>query len=306
MADGLESRHGYEFAVQLNGISYEFQVRADQFDWMNWVANHLPARAIVYPGYQTKQHLATAIRTLSGSAPERIVYTHLGWRMIDGQEQYLHAGGAINKTGLNTDIIVSLSDDLAKFSLPDPPAGDELKEAVTSSLRLLKIMPLEIGIPLLASVYGAATGGERLDFSVFIVGPTGSFKTAIAALAQQHFGPLLSALNLPGNWDSTANALQHQAFTTKDSLLVVDDFTPGGDSRNVTAAHREADRLLRAQGNRASRKRLKPDATLRPTQNPRGLILSTGEDIPQGQSLRARIIVLELARGDINPQLLTD
>jgi hypothetical protein len=38
---------------------------------------------------------------------------------------------------------------------------------------------------------------------------------------------------------------------------------------------------------------------------PRGLILSTGEDIPRGQSLRARLLVLEFTHGDVNAARLT-
>jgi hypothetical protein len=69
--------------------------------------------------------------------------------------------------------------------------------------------------------------------------------------------------------------------------------------------HREADRVLRAQGNRAGRQRMRADATLRPSRPPRGLLLSTGEDVPRGQSLRARLFVIELAKGDISAANLT-
>src|SRR5256886_12823777 len=47
------------------------------------------------------------------------------------------------------------------------------------------------------------------------------------------------------------------------------------------------------------------DATLRPPRPPRGLILSTGEDVPRGQSLRARIFALEVSPGAVNPKRLT-
>src|SRR5262249_28067882 len=40
----------------------------------------------------------------------------------------------------------------------------------------------------------------------------------------------------------------------------------------------------------------------RPAKPPRGLILSTGEDSPRGQSLRARIYLLEISPGDLGPQ----
>src|SRR5262249_17920564 len=63
--------------------------------------------------------------------------------------------------------------------------------------------------------------------------------------------------------------------------------------------------LLRAQGNRAGRQRLRPDATLRAARPPRGTILSTGEDLPRGQSVRARLLALELGRDELDWPRLT-
>ena len=69
---------------------------------------------------------------------------------------------------------------------------------------------------------------------------------------------------------------------------------------DVQRYHREADRLLRGQGNLAGRQRLRCDSSLRPTKWPRGLIISTGEDVPRGQSLRARLLVVELGPSEID------
>src|SRR5262249_20309162 len=55
------------------------------------------------------------------------------------------------------------------------------------------------------------------------------------------------------------------------------------------------------QGNRAGRQRMRADGGLRPAKPPRGLVLSTGEDTPRGQSLRARLLVLEVSPGDFGP-----
>jgi hypothetical protein len=51
--------------------------------------------------------------------------------------------------------------------------------------------------------------------------------------------------------------------------------------------------------------RMRPDASLRPAKPPRGIILSTGEDVPRGQSLRARLMVVEVAPGDLKWASLT-
>ena len=67
----------------------------------------------------------------------------------------------------------------------------------------------------------------------------------------------------------------------------------------------EADRLLRAAANGAGRGRLKSDTALRPGHPPRALILSTGEERPSGESLIARVFLVEVAPGDIDPARLS-
>lgn len=138
-----------------------------------------------------------------------------------------------------------------------------------------------------------------------MAGAFGVFRTELAALAQQHFGPGLDARHLPGSWSSTANSLEYAAFLAADTLFVVDDFAPGGSSSDVTRYHREADRLLRAAGNHSGRQRMRADGTLRPMKPPRALIVSTGEDVPRGQSLRARLLILDVSKGDIDEGRLT-
>src|SRR6202035_1534320 len=118
------------------------------------------------------------------------------------------------------------------------------------------------------------------DFSVFIYGATGRFKTALAALLQHHFGTGFSAHRLPGSWASTANFNEVLTFIAKDTLLVVDDFRPGAAERRRLEG--EADRLLRAAANGAGRGRLKSHASLLAANPPRALILSTREGKSSG------------------------
>ena len=44
----------------------------------------------------------------------------------------------------------------------------------------------------------------------------GTFKTELAALAQQHYGAGLDARHLPGSWSSMGNSLEALAFAAKD------------------------------------------------------------------------------------------
>ena len=120
-----------------------------------------------------------------------------------------------------------------------------------------------------------------IDFSVHLTGPTGAFKTELAALAQAHFGAAFNGRRLPASWADTANMLEKKAFLAKDAVLVVDDFAPTGTTADVQRLHREADRLFRAAGNRSGRARMRADGGSGPPTTPRGLIISTGEDIPE-------------------------
>lgn len=192
---------------------------------------------------------------------------------------------------------------MARYALPEPPEGQQLVEAIQASLQLLDVAPLGVTAPLLAATCRAALG--PCDFAEHLAGATGQGKSELAALFQQFYGAGLDARHLPASWSSTANALEGIAFTAKDALLVVDDFAPGGSQTDVQRLHRDADRLLRAQGNHSGRARMRADGSLRPVKPPRGLILSTGEDVPKGQSIRARTLVLELERGAVDWARLT-
>jgi hypothetical protein len=278
-------------------------VPAADFDAMRWVVPAWGTRAVVHAGIGTKDHLRAALQLLSGKVPSRTVFCHTGWRNVADSWIYLHGGGAIGPTGLVAGVMVSLPDPLSGFLLPDPSSGGKLAERIQASLRLLDLGPEQIMFPVLSAPYRAALGDT--DFSLHLAGPTGNYKTELASLAQQHFGAGMDARHLPANWSSTGNSLEGIAFATKDALLVVDDFCPSGSAADVQRYHREADRLFRGQGNRAGRLRMRADSTLRPAKPPRGLVLSTGEDTPRGQSLRARLLVLEVSPGDIDLVRLT-
>lgn len=284
------------------------QVPATDFAAMGWVTTLWHGEAVVYAGQGTRDHLRCALELLSPNRTRRTVYTHTGWREIEGIWHYLHGAGAISPKGAASEIEVSLPGALARYTLPAPPGGAELTAAVRASLALLDgLAPDRLNFPLLGAVFRAALGTApgALDLSLHLAGPHGAGKSELASLAVQHYGPGMDARNLPGSWLSTGNALEGLAFAAKDSLFVVDDYAPRGSTGDRQRLEREADRLLRAQGNRAGRQRMRADGGLRPERPPRGLILSTGEDVPGGQSLRGRLLILEASPGDVPLARLT-
>lgn len=304
--DGVETRRLMEIEAILKhrpGNPVRLAVTANEFSTMNWVLQHLGAEAVVHAGFGTKEHVRTAIQLLSKEMVERRVYTHTGWRKIGEVWCYLHAGGAIGPDGPVEGIEVHLPDALQPFKLRHPETTAALQAAVRASLAFLEVAPHHITFPLFSAIWRAAM--KTADFAPDLVGPTGAGKTELAALMQQHWGGNMDSRHLPGSWSSTGNALEGLAFAAKDALLVVDDFAPTGASADVARIHREADRLLRAQGNSAGRLRMRADASLRPARPPRGLIVNTGEDVPRGESLRARLLIVELSHGMVNWEVLT-
>ncbi len=300
--DGVETKREFEIAAELLGGKLRFTIPASEFARMEWPIERLGAAAITYPNQ--RDYARAAIQSLSMTADERCIYTHTGWRNLDGHRLYLHAGGAIDEAGIVPDINVRLLGTTSCYELQLPADARALARAVRASLKLADLVPPPVGFSLLAATYRAALGDA--DFAAHLAGATGAFKSEIAALHQQHYGAGMNRLHLPGSWSSTGNSLEAMAFHAKDALFVIDDFAPQGSSADIARYHAAADRVFRAAGNRAGRGRLDSTARLREPKPPRSLILSTGEDVPRGQSVRARLFILEIARNSVDLAALTE
>ena len=174
-----------------------------------------------------RDHLRAAIQVHSGTVPETRAYSHIGWRIVDGAPHYLHGAGAIGRDAgkLSGSVVLPRS---CVRAASHPPDSDALSEALKAELRLLELGPDTIMIPLLAAAFRAALG--RADFSLFLAGETGVFKSETAALIQQHYGPGFNRINLPTNWWSTANSAALLQFLAKDAILVIDDFATNRQS----------------------------------------------------------------------------
>ncbi len=279
------------------------KIPCGQFASMSWVNAEWGNGAQIAPGFGTKDHLRYSIQVLSGSIPCQTVYEHTGWREIGGQWDYFSQGAVIGAGGICPDINIALSGNLADYelSLPADPAS-----AVHASLTMLEIAPPPIATPLFLAPYRALLGEALpITFSLFLAGVTGSRKSEAAAQVQAHFGRRWHGKHLPGSFASTANALERAAFCAKDAPMVIDDFCPQGNATDIAKMHQTADRIFRAQGNQSGRQRMNPDGSLRPVYYPRGLIVATGEDIPRGQSLRGRLLILEFTAETVNLSALT-
>lgn len=274
-------------------------IEAGSFASLGWVAERWGMIPIIFPAPSGERDLRHAIQVYSKPTKKHI-YTHTGWTKIGSSKTYLSTTGGIDRAGLHPEISVELPHELRRMALPPP---DRAGAAFHASRQLITIGPSTITWPLLLAAYRAAYGPA--DFSIHLSGRTGTFKSEACALIQAHFGRDFDARSLPANWSSTTNSIEALAYRAKDAILVVDDYIPVGTAYQVRQLASGADRLFRAQGNQAGRSRLTEISSMQTTFYPRGIILSTGEDIPEGHSMRGRMFILELAPGDITAERLT-
>lgn len=282
-----------------NGPLPPIEIEADKFPALSWVMPNWGVQCVIQPGQSIKEHLRTAIQ-LSSKPIQETIYTHTGWTKCDGGYMYLHNDGAIRKTGHDSSVRIQLPNELRNYRFP---SDKQWKDGAHSTLLLAHLPPHDVGWPAVAATLAPLHGPA--DFAIHISGRTGTFKSEYSSLLQAHYGPDMDARSLPGSWSSTPNALEAQAWRTANAIFVIDDFIPVGPSYKIRSLQQAADQIIRGQGNQSGRARLTDTSDHQSTMYPRGLIVSTGEDTPEGHSCRARMMILELTPGDIDAKNLT-
>lgn len=298
--DGAEVSRVFVLRGRLHGGTdlTEARVAAAEFSGLSWVTREWGARAVITAGMGMKDRLREAIQIHSQPAC-RTVYRHSGWRTVNGQWAYLFHDGAVGASGVS----VELDAPLDRFVLP--ARVEDITDAVQISLSLLECGPPEVMFTLLGATYLAPVASLiRPDFALWLFGTTGNLKSELAAFAQGHFG-LFDRKSLPASWISTATSLEGRTFTLKDAICVIDDYAPQSDVRAQRELESRAHQVLRGVGNRSGRGRARADLTLRPDRPPRGIVLGTGEDVPPGSSLVARLVVIEVDRSLLDLKRIT-
>jgi hypothetical protein len=316
--DGVERSGFYKIIGSLTTVAGkvvtlpELTVSTAEYPSLNWVSKHWGAfGASIEAGQSLRAHAEVAIHRLSftdGNIQTYTAYAHTGWRKleVDGQPAwaYLHGNGAIGPAGVVPGVTTALPGDLERYVFPIPPTGEALKTAFYASLDILNVAPDVISVPLLLNTYSAVFGGQ--DITLGITGATGSQKSELAALSQQHYGAAMNRKALPGDWEApTMNALLGLGFAAKDAIFVIDDLAPNEDRRKNDEIKAKAAQIIRAAGNLSSKTRANPDGTPKAGKPIRAAVLWTGEDLPPGHSVRGRSFIIGLCKGDVNLSQLT-
>jgi hypothetical protein len=313
--DGQDSQHLFSIEGKLfDKIPLQkLEIPAEKFASLSWTSKW-GSKAILEPGATITQFVRHAIQKASTDTPVRTHYGHTGWREINGQWVYLHAGGAIG-AGPDITVSVKLNKELSRYTLSPYPFNKQEgaadfeteKKALEASLSFLDLGSRAVTLPLFCLVYLSPLTtllNPQPNFSGYIFGQSGTFKTSVALVALSHFGMFSGAESL-SNFDDTPGILEKRSFTLKDILHVIDDFHPSSNRKAQESKEGVAQRMIRAYANRTARGRLNSDMSERGRYEPRGIMIMTAEEQPGLESTLARVCIIEVAEGAIDRTALS-
>ena len=293
-----------QYPNEVTGEQMEIRVSRDEWNDHSWLES-LPGN----PDYGQKRaeldQLKRAINAVSDDVVDEVLYRATGWRENpDGSYRFIHRRGAISAEG-HQDLEVAFSGPIERYDLPDPSTDPALiRDAwLSASLTMLDCVPARVSAPLLGQVFRAVLGHN--PWVLALVGPPGSYKTSVAAKAMQHFGERWEhqrpASSMSGNGD-TFNALRFKLHNAKDTLYWMDDFAP---TKSWLEAQKHLEETARLIHNQEERSRSSRDGlSISDGTGPRASGLCTSEVMPRPGSGSERMLVVPLAREDIDIDLL--
>ncbi len=292
--DGTEEHREYVIDARVAEIEKRVRITAKEFASMSWVGVHLGARAWISPGKSATDEVRVAIQRLSGKIRLERAYAMIGWRRVEGAWCYHHATGAIDREGVVKDCVASaLPRFAASYDLPEPPEGDREREVLLDAIKCFDIHGAA-SKAVFALVWRAVLGSTQV--SLHVAGGAGSGKSELAAIAQRHFGRTMGRRNLPMSWAlASENALARAQNIVGDAVLTIDDLVIKG-ARSEEHLMQRVDAVFRGAWNGQGMERLARDGSMRASRPPRSAVLSTGETVPTGYSLRQRVCVIDLER----------
>lgn len=298
--EGRKLEFEIEGTAQDGTVLPTIEVTASDFQSMKWPETKWGTKARIRPG-KARDMVRDAIMCLSEPA-RREVYDYVGWRDVDGDRLYMLPGGAIGEKGrVSVDVEPREMDRFACPKLDSSP-----QEALEHVLSAIHCGPDHVMGPLLLLPFLAplrpALGA--INFTTWLVGPTGSHKSTAAALPQSFFGTF-DYKTLPNTWDATITALEDVVHRAGDVVYTIDNYIPPGDSQGARKDARDmiskVVRFIQNVGDGQSRSRANRDAVVKPGKPCRATPLATGEILPpDNESTLARCFVVELRAGEFD------
>jgi hypothetical protein len=239
-------------------------------------------------------HAANAIvrrSNVGGPPPRQVVYRRTGLaRLDDGRDVFLHAGGALGAGGPVEGVRVRLGENLDRYELPAPLAGEELQSAFDAHVACLDLAPDSMTVAMLGADWRAPLG--HMPSTIYIAGLTETGKSRLAALVQAHYGPTFSAKHLPGGFRSTLNRLEHDRHFAADVPFVIDDHYLRGSENAQANAQAALGQIVHSQYNADARGRLDREAKTRASYPATGTQIVSAEVLAEGSSDLNRTLIV--------------
>ncbi|HCQ6371093.1 TPA: DUF927 domain-containing protein [Clostridioides difficile] len=276
-------------------------IEANEVKNSNWIDSNWGFENQIFPNMQVK--FEKLLRHLSSNVEKIEKYGQTGFKKIDNKYVYIHGDGIIGDTSKN----LRLNNKIKNYKLIQDVSKERLANKI--SLNLLELINEEISYPLLSLVYLSPLVeilnefGKVPSFAVWMYGETGSRKTSIAQVFLSHFGNFKNFL--PATFNDTKTSLEVKANYVKDALFLVDDYKPAQTRKDKESQDEKAEEISRFYGDRISKGRSNVNLEIQKENDPKGMVLITGEGLISGHSSNARMIALELKRNMVDLNKLT-
>lgn len=285
-----------EHEVTLGPKEYE-----DPRKWMQAIEGRmpLPPHFVVEDSVSDRSFkAATHHYTLltSGVIQESDAYGFVGW--LRNRDAFLLPGapGLITADGFDESIRYALPPDeqpsFTQYGWNVVPKEDY---PLSTTLRALYgLREPRIMVPLITQALAAPMQSVLKDESVTVLhlfAKTGSYKTTIARLVMSIYGKFWSLQHEIDEWKLTPATLEYRLHRARDLPILVDDFKLIGLTPSAFA---ERIRLIQNYGDRTAKGRMTREMRENKRFTPQALMISTGEDVWDGQeSAAARTLVVD-------------
>lgn len=245
-----------------------------------------------------ERDLIDAIHALSRPVRRRLFGT-TGWaRTDDGEHVYVLPRGCVTRAGLaKLDVAIDIAE-LTSYGFDKTANGGG--HPFAGILDLLnagqaEVTVLLVGQALLAPLIPHLGGRKPL---VHLRGYSGVFKSEMLKQVRRLQGVPASVPLVA--WTSTVNALERLIHLGKDLLIIIDDFKAALVPPPVWL------RLLQNYGDSTARSRMTKELGSARTYVPRALVVTAGEEIPEGQrSAISRLLIVNAQKGWMTSEALT-
>jgi hypothetical protein len=286
-------------------------VNSTELSGTDWVLRHwgFMLGLEVYPVHNAAKHLQSAIARASTKLESTTYLQGMGFNTVRGELMYTAGAGSISSTGNCPGLLSKLAHPLHLFAGGMPTKNRvRLKNAFLALQNLRDVSSVHpfIGTLLIASMFRPILSiFDRTDYSIWLVGLSGAFKSSIAALVMNFYGKEFTVNSMPANWIDTLASLEEKMGLVRHAPLCIDDYLEEGphSSDYVTKAHS----LIRMTGDGTIKGKMQSSKELKSGDLLTALPLITAELLPRQLESSAlnRCILCPVLEGEILPETLT-